>query len=111
MEKQYLCHFGSIFGNKYLTGIGPRIDIKILLVGNVSTELKSEFKSVGINQTIHRLYLDVICNMNVVTPYDNIECEVSNQTLITEAVIVGEIPNTYYDSEEKTENKPTEDRE
>ena len=61
------------------------------------TEFKSEFKSTGINQTIHRLYLEVECNVNIITPYDKIGASIVNQVLMCESVIVGRIPGTYYE--------------
>ena len=49
----------------------------------------------GINQTIHRLYLEVVCKVSIVTPYDIIETEIKNQMLMGESVIVGNIPEMY----------------
>ena len=65
--------------------------------GNVITEFKSEFKSEGINQTLHRLSLEVECNVNIITPSDNIGASVVNQVLMCESVIVGKIPGTFYE--------------
>ena len=90
---------GSITGLKYLVGFGPKINISIYPVGSVTTKFNSEFNSAGINQTIHRIYLDVSCKVTIVTPYDKIESEITNQVLMTELVIVGNIPETYYNLE------------
>lgn len=67
--------------------------------GTVETDLKSEFKDAGINQTLHRIYLEVKCNVNILTPYDTITETITNQVLLTEGVIIGNIPNTYYNLE------------
>ena len=90
---------GSFTGFKLLAGRGPGIKIKISSIGNVETDLKSEFTSQGINQTLHRVYLQVKCKVNILTPFDNIEREITNQVLLVENVIVGNIPNTYYNLE------------
>ena len=66
---------------------------------DLETDLRSEFTSQGINQTLHRVYLQVKCNVNIVTPYDSISREITNQVLLMENVIVGNIPNTYYNLE------------
>jgi hypothetical protein len=68
-------------------------------VGDVETDLRSEFTSQGINQTLHRVYLQVKCDVNILTPFDNISREITNQVLLMENVIVGNIPNTYYNLE------------
>lgn len=67
--------------------------------GTVETELKSEFKEAGINQTLHRIYLEIKCNVSILTPYETINETIVNQVLLTEGVIIGNIPNTYYNLE------------
>lgn len=87
---------GSFTGSKLLSGRGPGIPIKISSIGNVETDLRSEFSAQGINQTMHRVYLQVDCEVCILTPYNTISEKVSNQVLLIENVIVGKIPNTYY---------------
>ena len=65
-------------------------------VGNVETDLVSQFSQSGINQTLHRIYLNVSCTVTILTPFDTIEQSITNQVLIAEAVIVGDVPSTYY---------------
>ena len=90
---------GSFSGIKLLAGKGPGVPIRISSIGNVETELKSEFSAQGINQTLHRVYLQVVCEVSILTPYNNITEKITNQVLIAENVIVGKIPNTYYNLE------------
>ena len=90
---------GSFTGNKLLAGRGPGVKIRISSVGSVETDLKSEFTSKGINQTLHRVYLDVKCKVNILTPFKDIEKEIVNQVLLVENIIVGRIPETYYNLE------------
>lgn len=87
---------GTFTGSKLLSGRGPNIPIKMSTVGNVETDLVSSFSQAGINQTLHRIYLDVSCNVTILTPYDNIEENIKNQVLLAEAVIIGDIPSNYY---------------
>ena len=90
---------GSFTGIKFLSGLGPDIKITISPVGNVETDLRSEFTAQGINQTLHRIYLQVKCEVSIVTPFESITKEIYNQVLLAENVIVGNIPNTYYNLE------------
>lgn len=96
---------GSFTGLKLLSGRGPGIKITISTIGNVKTDLKSQFISKGINQTLHRVYLQVECEVSVLTPFDNITQKIENQILVSEHVIVGHIPNTYYNLEGMTQNE------
>lgn len=98
-EEEIYISFGSITGINFLSGSGPRIKIKVISDGNIKTDLKSEFVAKGINQTLHRIYLQVDCDVSILTPFENINTEVSNQVLLAENIIVGNIPNTFYNLE------------
>lgn len=90
---------GAFTGSKYLAGAGPNINIRVITTGNVLTEIKSEFEAQGINQTMYRIYLELTCKVNIATQYKVIEEEIVNQVLLVETVIVGEVPETYYNLE------------
>lgn len=90
---------GSFTGFKLFAGQGPGIKITISTVGNVETDLRSEFIAQGINQTLHRVYLQVDCEVSILTPFHDISQKISNQVLLIENVIVGHIPDTYYNLE------------
>ena len=89
-------HSGAITGIRFLSGTGPRIPLKIASVGNIDTDLRSEFISQGVNQTLHRVYLNVKTNVSILSSFKTIESSIQNQVLIAEHVIIGEIPSNYY---------------
>ena len=99
---------GSFTGFKLLSGRGPGIKIRISSIGNVETDLRSEFTAQGINQTLHRVYLQVKCQVSILTPFEDITREITNQVLLLENVIVGQIPNTYYNIEGTTQDNAME---
>lgn len=90
---------GSLTGTRILSGRGPDINIKLQVIGNLDTDLRSEFEEAGINQTLHRMYLQVECNVIILTPFKTTEEKITNQVLLAEAVIIGTTPNTYYNLE------------
>lgn len=106
MEKSqnntFSIRLGSFLGSNLFAGRGPRVNIKIEMVGNLDTELKSEFTSCGINQTLHNIYLEVICHVIILTPYNTMEEKIINQVLLAESIIVGEVPSSYYNLEGMT---------
>ena len=68
--------------------MGPDIKIRFLDTGTVGTKVRSEFESTGINQTIHRIYLDVTCMASILTPYKVVEEKITNEVVLIENVIV-----------------------
>lgn len=103
-EEQVNLSLGSFTGINLLSGSGIKIPIKISTVGNVKTDVRSEFKSQGINQTLHRLYLQIETEVSILTPFNTINEAISNQFILAENIIVGEIPETYYNLEGMTSN-------
>lgn len=96
---------GTFTGIKILAGRGPDVKITVSSIGNVETDLKSEFTAQGINQTLHRVYLQVKCQVSILTPFSNTEETITNQVLLAENVIVGQMPSTYYNLEGMTESQ------
>lgn len=90
---------GALLGNKYLAGIGPNINIKVIPTGNVLTEIKNEFETKGINQTVYRIYLELTCKVSVVSQYKTIQEDITSQILLVETLIVGDVPDSYYNLE------------
>ena len=90
---------GALTGNQYLAGFGPNIKIKVIPAGDIATEIKTEFKSAGINQIIYRIYLNLECNVSILTAYKTINKTIENQVLLVETVVVGEVPETYLNLE------------
>ncbi len=96
---------GSFLGSNLFAGRGPKINIKMEVIGNLDTDLKSEFTAAGVNQTLHRIYLEIKCNVIILTPFETIEEQIVNQVLLAERLIVGDVPNSYYNLEGmKTDN-------
>ncbi len=98
-NSKFYLKLGSLTGSNLLAGRGPNIEIKMKTNGNVETNLKSEFRSAGINQTLHSIYLEVICEVDILTPFHVCKEKIVNQVLLAEGIIMGEIPDTYYNLE------------
>lgn len=86
---------GSVFGLVTLSDRGPRLPVKVLSVASAEGNLRNEFTSAGINQTYHRIILDVTVDVKLLIPGGTVETPVSTQVNIAETVIVGKVPDAY----------------
>lgn len=75
--------------------LGADINLDIVAVGDAPCSYRSEFKEVGINQTLHSIYIDVSAKVEIILPIDNIEVECPSSALVCESVIVGRVPQFY----------------
>lgn len=90
---------GTIIGGQMMSGRGPSIKVKIEPVGSVTTDFMTEFEDAGINQTRHKIFLILNATVRIVLGNTSQTVEISSQVLISETIIVGNVPNSfaYYD--------------
>lgn len=87
---------GNVIGGQLFTGRGPFIKIKFYPVGNVISEITSDFTAAGINQTRQQIMLDVRADITVMMSSYNVSTSVDSNVCIAELTIIGSVPNTYF---------------
>ncbi len=87
---------GNLLGSNLLLGRGPKIPIKIIMLTCTSAEYHNELSSVSINQSRHQILLDIKVNIDVLLPWEIRSTEVVSEVLIAETVIVGQVPDSYF---------------
>lgn len=73
--------------------LGPKITIEMEPLGNIESSYESVFESAGINQTRHKIYLNVKAKIKIIIPMYTKEFDVDAQIPLSETIIVGEIPD------------------
>ena len=75
--------------------VGPKFEIEMERAGDINSKVTSKFESVGINQTLHKINLELQCKMSILTPFGSVADEMTTTVILAETVIVGEVPNTF----------------
>lgn len=86
---------GQVLKSQLLATYGPKIKVTLVPIGTVKVKLIDDFQQAGINQTRHRLYLNVCGQVKIIIPLVSDYVDVSYQVPIAETIIVGEVPQTY----------------
>lgn len=94
-EEKILIPIGSILGNQILSQTGPKVNLKVLPLGATKIHFNTELTQSGINQTKYKVFLDVVNVVKVIVPFSNKQIQVDTSLLVAEAVIVGDIPESY----------------
>lgn len=83
---------GAFSGIVLLGERGYDVNLEIMTVGLAECSFRTEFESVGVNQVLHSLYIDIVAYAQVILPLEssNVECRTS--LLLAENVIVGDVP-------------------
>lgn len=86
---------GSLTSTEFLSARGPDIPVKIVTARTVAVDFLNDFTDAGINQTIHRIYVDISMEMTIMSAGRTVTVEVSSQYCLAETVIVGGVPDSY----------------
>lgn len=88
---------GSALGLTLFAGAGPRFRVQVLPVGAVGARFETEFQSAGINQTRHKVLLNLEADVQLVIPTGAASVAVSTQVAVAESIIVGQVPDSFVD--------------
>lgn len=90
---------GTLTGQPLLSRTGPKVRVEVDSVGEVAAEFHNSFTSAGVNQTLHRVCLDISATVYLFLPGEVLPVSVSSSVCVAETVIVGETPDTYLNLE------------
>jgi len=85
---------GQAFGSPLFAHVGPGITFRIFPVGTVSVEVTDAFESAGINQTRHKIYLEVYADVRIVVPLLQRALPVHLEVPVADVIYLGAVPQT-----------------
>lgn len=88
---------GIITNNVLLSNLGPKIPVKINLVGNVVSSIETSISNYGINNAIVEVYAKVEVTEEVIIPFQTKRIKVVNNVPIAIKIIQGNVPDYYSD--------------
>ena len=86
---------GSLFLPELFSGKGPAIPVHILSIRNSDANFVSSFSQAGINQTLHRLNMEVSIDVAVLVLGETSSFTMSSEVVVAETIVVGQVPQTY----------------
>lgn len=89
---------GLIFNNTMLASLGPKIPVRINLIGDVTSDIKTSVTDYGINNALIKVIVYVKVNLRVVMPFSSKDIKAETNVPILSRLIQGTIPDSYYGS-------------
>ncbi len=86
---------GTLSGISLLHGRGFDVGMTIKPIGYPQTRIVSEFTEAGINQTRHRIIIEITVDADAVIPGFSSEVSVSTSIIAAETIIVGRVPDAF----------------
>ena len=88
-------NLGVITGNKFLSQLPFRAKIKVQPLSLTKITSNTGFETQGINQTRYYVHCNVQSQVRILAPFTNETTEINRDYQLAEAVIVGQVPNSY----------------
>lgn len=89
---------GVIFKNSLLSNLGPKIPVRINLVGDVTSDIQTKVSNYGINNVFLEVIVYVEVSMQVLLPFASKTVQANTNIPIVMKIIEGNVPNFYYPS-------------
>lgn len=86
---------GTLLGIQLLHGKGFGVGMTVQPVGYASASIISEFSEAGLNQTLHRIVIEIDADVDAIIPGYTTRVPVKTTIVAAETVIVGRVPNAY----------------
>lgn len=87
--------FGVIFGNSLLSGVGPRLKLRLKMLGDVTSNIETEVKPYGINNAYVEMRIHLEVTARIVLPFVSEKVVISNVIPLSMNIIEGSIPEGY----------------
>lgn len=97
-SKDMAIPLGNLTGAAALFGRGSALRVRVLSAAAPSAAFRSSFTAAGVNQTLHRVVMDVNVRLSLLLPGQNLDVDVSVPVCLAETVIVGETPEIWLGS-------------
>ena len=92
-----------IHDNFILNNLGPKIPVKLKILGDIETKVNTNIKNYGINSALIEITLDITVKEEVILPLSTKETIVTQTLPLTIKMIEGKIPNYYSNGINKSE--------
>ena len=86
---------GTLVGIELLHGRGFSVGMSVEPLGYATTTISSEFTQAGINQTLHRIVIQIDAEVDAIIPGYSARVPVSTSIVAAETIIVGRVPEAY----------------
>lgn len=84
-----------LFDEQLVNGRGPKLPLVFVMTGITTTDFDHEFTAAGVNQTHHRIMLNITVNAYVIHSGNVTVVPYKTNVCIAESIVVGITPQTF----------------
>lgn len=86
---------GLVFNNPFFNNLGPKVPVKISLIGDIFSEITTKVTNYGINNALIEIRINLKLTEQVFLPVSSNQIEIETSVPLTIKLIQGTVPNYY----------------
>lgn len=90
---------GVMFSNPIFVSVGPKVPIRLLLSGQVESDLVTSIKQYGINNALLEIKVQIVVSEKIIFPFSSKYVDVSFDFPLVVELISGKVPENYLNNE------------
>jgi len=95
----YRFSLGSLWDSNILYTFGPKIPVKINILGNVTSKIDTSIKNYGINNALIEVYVELNVTEKLILPFFNKDVKINTKIPVAMKLVTGTVPSYYVDGE------------
>ena len=96
----YSLSTGVVTNNPILSNLGPKIPIKINLIGDIISYVSADVEDYGINNSIIRVFINLKITEEVILPFYGKNIDIEAKVPVAIKLVTGKLPNYYIGTKE-----------
>ena len=92
---------GAIWQNSLLSNLGPKIPVRLNIVGDITSNIKTKVTNYGINNALVEVFINMKVDEQVLLPFTSKIITIASDIPVALKMIQGTVPNYYFNGMEQ----------
>lgn len=92
---------GIVWQNSLLSNLGPKIPVRLNVVGDITSNIKTKVTNYGINNALVEVFINMKVDEQVILPFASKKITITNDIPVALKMIQGNVPNYYFNGMEQ----------
>lgn len=86
---------GVVFNNTILSNIGPKVPVRLNIIGSITSNISAKITNYGINNALIELFAEIDVTLEVILPYTKKKTHIKTRIPLALKMIQGTVPSYY----------------
>lgn len=88
--------FGIVLHNSLLSNLGPKVPVRLNIMGDITSNIKTQITNYGINNALVEVFINMKIDEQVILPFTSKKISITTDIPVAIKMIQGTVPNYYF---------------